>query len=131
MLKALGASTSYLLRDAIGQALVLLVLGVGVGTALAAGAGRSPPRSCPSSSLPPRRSCPRSSSWSSGRSAPSRRSSGSRASTRTRRSRPVDPAATPLHEHAYERHTMDLTLDHVTLVYPDGESTVTAVDDVS
>jgi putative ABC transport system ATP-binding protein len=26
---------------------------------------------------------------------------------------------------------MDLTLDHVTLVYPDGESTVTAVDDVS
>ncbi|MFD6165949.1 ABC transporter permease [Oerskovia sp. NPDC060287] len=39
VLKALGASTSYLLRDAIGQALVLLVLGVGVGTALAAGAG--------------------------------------------------------------------------------------------
>ncbi|MFJ2301158.1 ABC transporter ATP-binding protein [Oerskovia paurometabola] len=26
---------------------------------------------------------------------------------------------------------MDLSLDHVTLVYPDGESTVTAVDDVS
>ena len=26
---------------------------------------------------------------------------------------------------------MDLTLDHVTLVYPDGESAVTAVDDVS
>ncbi len=26
---------------------------------------------------------------------------------------------------------MDLTLDHITLVYPDGESTVTAVDDVS
>ncbi|MFE4465776.1 ABC transporter ATP-binding protein [Oerskovia sp. NPDC056781] len=26
---------------------------------------------------------------------------------------------------------MNLTLDHVTLVYPDGESTVTAVDDVS
>ncbi|MFE4465775.1 ABC transporter permease [Oerskovia sp. NPDC056781] len=39
VLKALGASTSYLLRDAIGQALVLLVLGVGIGTALAAGAG--------------------------------------------------------------------------------------------
>jgi putative ABC transport system permease protein len=39
VLKALGASTTYLLRDAIGQALVLLVLGVGVGTALAAGAG--------------------------------------------------------------------------------------------
>lgn len=37
VLKALGASTRYLLRDAIGQALVVLVLGVGVGTALAAG----------------------------------------------------------------------------------------------
>lgn len=35
VLKALGASTRYLLRDAIGQAVVVLVLGVGIGTALA------------------------------------------------------------------------------------------------
>ncbi|MBB1253449.1 ABC transporter permease [Streptomyces alkaliterrae] len=39
VLKALGASTGYLLRDAVGQAVVLLVLGTGVGTALAALAG--------------------------------------------------------------------------------------------
>ncbi|MEN0130849.1 MAG: FtsX-like permease family protein [Brevundimonas sp.] len=36
VLKALGASTGYLLRDAIGQAVVVLVIGVGIGTALAA-----------------------------------------------------------------------------------------------
>ena len=36
VLKALGASTPYLLRDAIGQAALVLVLGVGVGSALAA-----------------------------------------------------------------------------------------------
>jgi putative ABC transport system permease protein len=35
VLKALGASTGYLLRDAIGQAVVVLVLGVGTGTAVA------------------------------------------------------------------------------------------------
>ncbi|MDQ0424983.1 MULTISPECIES: FtsX-like permease family protein [Cellulomonas] len=35
VLKALGASTRYLLRDAIGQALVVLLLGVGLGTGLA------------------------------------------------------------------------------------------------
>ncbi|MET7135289.1 ABC transporter permease [Cellulosimicrobium sp. MI9406] len=39
VLRALGASTRYLLRDAIGQAGVVLGVGVGVGTALAAGAG--------------------------------------------------------------------------------------------
>ncbi|WP_344247520.1 ABC transporter permease [Actinocorallia libanotica] len=39
ILKALGASTGYLLRDALGQAVVLLVLGTGAGTALAAGVG--------------------------------------------------------------------------------------------
>ena len=36
VLKALGASTGYLLRDALGQAAMVLVLGVGVGAALAA-----------------------------------------------------------------------------------------------
>lgn len=36
VLKALGASTRYLLRDAIGQALLVLVIGVGLGTAAAA-----------------------------------------------------------------------------------------------
>lgn len=35
VLKALGASTGYVLRDALGQAVVLLVLGTGTGTALA------------------------------------------------------------------------------------------------
>ncbi|MGW1203144.1 ABC transporter permease [Streptomyces cyaneofuscatus] len=39
VLKALGASTPYLLRDALGQAVVMLVVGTGLGTALAAGAG--------------------------------------------------------------------------------------------
>ncbi|PCG86616.1 ABC transporter substrate-binding protein [Streptomyces sp. WZ.A104] len=39
VLKALGASTPYLLRDALGQAVVMLVLGTGLGTALAVGAG--------------------------------------------------------------------------------------------
>ncbi|MGV9522320.1 ABC transporter permease [Streptomyces griseus] len=39
VLKALGASTPYLLRDALGQAVVMLALGTGLGTALAAGAG--------------------------------------------------------------------------------------------
>lgn len=36
VLKALGASTGYVLRDALGQAVVLLVGGVGLGTGLAA-----------------------------------------------------------------------------------------------
>lgn len=36
VLKALGASTAYLLRDALGQAVVMLAVGTGLGTALAA-----------------------------------------------------------------------------------------------
>ncbi|GAA2069488.1 ABC transporter permease [Microbacterium hatanonis] len=36
VLKALGASTASLIRDALGQALVVLVLGIGVGLALVA-----------------------------------------------------------------------------------------------
>lgn len=39
MLKALGATTGYLLRDALGQAMVLLVGGTVIGTGLAAGLG--------------------------------------------------------------------------------------------
>ncbi|MFJ3631365.1 ABC transporter permease [Streptomyces sp. NPDC090112] len=39
VLKALGASTPYLLRDALGQAVVMLAAGTGLGTALAAGLG--------------------------------------------------------------------------------------------
>ncbi|MFI1224342.1 MULTISPECIES: ABC transporter permease [unclassified Streptomyces] len=39
VLKALGASTPYLLRDALGQAVVMLAIGTGLGTAIAAGAG--------------------------------------------------------------------------------------------
>jgi putative ABC transport system permease protein len=39
VLKALGASTRYLLRDALGQAVVMLAAGTLLGTALAAGAG--------------------------------------------------------------------------------------------
>ncbi|WP_137123427.1 ABC transporter permease [Segeticoccus rhizosphaerae] len=39
VLKALGASTRYLLRDALGQAVVLLALGTATGTAIAAGVG--------------------------------------------------------------------------------------------
>ncbi|MFB6890954.1 ABC transporter permease [Kitasatospora sp. NPDC056327] len=39
VLKALGASTRYLLRDALGQAVVLLLLGTALGTAVAVGLG--------------------------------------------------------------------------------------------
>ncbi|MFG2826011.1 ABC transporter permease [Streptomyces sp. NPDC048434] len=39
VLKALGASTRALLRDALGQAVVLLVTGTGLGTAVAAAVG--------------------------------------------------------------------------------------------
>ncbi|MFF4323545.1 ABC transporter permease [Streptomyces sp. NPDC001568] len=39
VLKALGASTPYLLKDALGQAVVMLAIGTGAGTALAVGAG--------------------------------------------------------------------------------------------
>ncbi|MEU3406158.1 ABC transporter permease [Streptomyces sp. NPDC006670] len=39
VLKALGASTPYLLKDALGQAVVMLALGTGAGTALASGIG--------------------------------------------------------------------------------------------
>ncbi|MEO7127219.1 MAG: ABC transporter permease [Nakamurella sp.] len=39
VLKALGSSTGYLLRDALGQALILLIIGTATGTALAAGLG--------------------------------------------------------------------------------------------
>ena len=36
VLKALGASTGYLLRDSLGQAVVVLTVGIGLGSALAA-----------------------------------------------------------------------------------------------
>lgn len=39
VLKALGATTGSLVRDALGQALVVLVLGIGVGLALVVGLG--------------------------------------------------------------------------------------------
>ncbi|MEU7583774.1 ABC transporter permease [Streptomyces sp. NPDC041068] len=39
VLKALGASTPYLLRDALGQAVAMLVIGTAVGTAIAAAVG--------------------------------------------------------------------------------------------
>ncbi|WP_116050795.1 ABC transporter permease [Amycolatopsis palatopharyngis] len=39
VLKALGAATGYLLRDALAQAVLVLVIGTGIGTALAAGIG--------------------------------------------------------------------------------------------
>ncbi|MDQ0793080.1 ABC-type lipoprotein release transport system permease subunit [Streptomyces sp. B1I3] len=39
VLKALGASTPYLLKDALGQAVVMLTVGTGVGAGLASGAG--------------------------------------------------------------------------------------------
>ncbi|MGW1838360.1 ABC transporter permease [Streptomyces sp. NPDC002067] len=47
VLKALGASTGKLLKDALGQALVLLVLGTGVGAALVAGLGAVVGRAVP------------------------------------------------------------------------------------
>lgn len=39
VLKAVGASTGYLLKDALGQALILLIIGTTAGTLLAAGIG--------------------------------------------------------------------------------------------
>jgi putative ABC transport system permease protein len=47
VLKALGSSTAYLLRDALGQAVVLLVGGTAAGTALAALVGAFVPDSVP------------------------------------------------------------------------------------
>lgn len=47
VLKALGAATSSLVRDALGQALVILVVGVGVGMALVAAIGAIMPASVP------------------------------------------------------------------------------------
>lgn len=47
VLKALGASTGYLLRDALGQAVVLLVLGTTAGTAIASAAGAAVAGSVP------------------------------------------------------------------------------------
>ena len=46
-LKALGASTSSLVRDALGQALVVLVVGVGLGIGLTTAAGLSLPAAVP------------------------------------------------------------------------------------
>ncbi|WP_405775569.1 FtsX-like permease family protein [Streptomyces sp. NBC_00859] len=47
VLKALGASTAYLLRDALGQAVLMLLAGALLGTALAAGIGAVVPRELP------------------------------------------------------------------------------------
>ncbi|WP_159622084.1 ABC transporter permease [Ruania rhizosphaerae] len=47
VLKALGASTAYLLRDALGQAALLLVGGVALGTGLAAGGAALLPGTVP------------------------------------------------------------------------------------
>ena len=46
-LKALGASTGSLVRDALGQALVVLVIGVGLGIGLTTAAGLSLPAAVP------------------------------------------------------------------------------------
>ncbi|WP_328332996.1 MULTISPECIES: ABC transporter permease [unclassified Streptomyces] len=47
VLKALGASTPYLLRDALGQAVLMLLAGTLLGTAIAAGVGAVVPASVP------------------------------------------------------------------------------------
>jgi putative ABC transport system permease protein len=47
VLKAIGASSSALVRDALGQSLVVLVVGGGIGTALAAVAGTAAARVVP------------------------------------------------------------------------------------
>lgn len=47
VLKALGATTRYLLRDALGQAVVLLIVGTVIGTGLAVAAGALASRTVP------------------------------------------------------------------------------------
>lgn len=47
VLKALGATTGYLLRDALGQAIVLLAAGAAIGTGLAAAGGAAAKSSVP------------------------------------------------------------------------------------
>ncbi|WP_406135756.1 ABC transporter permease [Streptomyces sp. NBC_01089] len=47
VLKALGASTRYLLRDALGQAVLMLLAGTLLGTAVAGGIGAVVPESVP------------------------------------------------------------------------------------
>ena len=108
VLKALGASTATLLKDALGQAVVLLAAGTALGTALAAGLGaarrRRPP--CRSSSTPATVLVP---------AAVIDR-------PRRARRRPVHP---PHHlrrpaDRPGER-PMSLHLTDVTLTYPDGD----------
>jgi putative ABC transport system permease protein len=47
VLKALGASSTYLVRDALGQAALVLTAGIGLGAAVVTGAGLMLPREVP------------------------------------------------------------------------------------
>lgn len=113
VLKALGATTGYLLRDALGQALVLLVAGTAVGAGLAALLGAWAATAVPfvldvSPALP--------------------------AVVMTALG--LVGAARPPHHlrrppHRPGEHPMSLCLTDVTLTYPDGDGRLTALDAVS
>ncbi len=115
VLKALGASTPYLLRDALGQAVLLLCAGTALGTALATHRRRRRRRRGPVRTR------------TGDAARPRRCHSGSRRGRR----RPLRPAHHRRRSPRRPReHPMTLSLAEVTLTYPDGESRLTALDDV-
>ena len=63
VLKAMGASGGYLLRDAITQAAIVLLAGAGIGGRWASRAASSPRKRPRSSSARPPRCCPSWASW--------------------------------------------------------------------
>ena len=116
MLKALGASTASLVKDALGQALIVLVVGIGrhrVGlvAALGALAGTALPfLLSPLTTLLP---------------------GVIMIAARSRRSR-LRPALRHLRRPPHRtREQPMITLDDITLTFPDGDSRVTAVDHVT
>ena len=117
VLKALGASTANLLKDALGQALVLLAGGTLVGTAVAAGLGSRRRRfgdALRSHTRPWRPAGRRDDRPRSARRCPVRPPYHLR--------RPADRAG---------ERPMSLHLTDITLTYPDGDSRLTALDRVT
>ena len=115
VLKALGASDASLVGDALGQALVVLAVGIGVGIGLVVGP-RGARRRCPAVPAQPAHHAP--AGGRDGRPRPRRR----------RRRTPYRHQGRPPHR---TREQPMITLDDVTLTFPDGDSRITAVDRVS
>ncbi|CAM3467311.1 ATP-binding cassette domain-containing protein [Isoptericola cucumis] len=129
VVKVLGASTGYLLRDALGQAAVLLVGGVAVGAGLSAAAAALLPDAVPVVVTAATTLLPAAGLVLLGLVGAGVSVARITASTRTRRWPPAEPCS-PTLPADLEGVTRDLHLEHITLLYPDGDGTLTAVDDV-